>query len=119
MRGKNLDRNLPIEASVACPIDFAHPAGTQFRLDFVRSKFRARGNGHALQLYPQPTTRSVLQCCGATVASRAGGGGGVGCAASPVSVLTSGPAGGASLLANSVLISTFWLAVGLISVSKV
>jgi hypothetical protein len=40
----------------------------------------------------------LLQCCRATVASRAGD------VASPVSVLTSGPAGGASLLASSVLI---------------
>src|SRR5580692_3112402 len=98
MTGKNFDRNLPIETSVARPIDFAHPASTQFRLDLVRSKLRARGNGHALQLNPHRTARSVLQCCGATVASRAGG------VASTVSVLTSGPAGGASLLASSVLI---------------
>jgi hypothetical protein len=114
MGGKDLDRNLPIETSVARPIDFAHPASTQFRRDLVRSKLRAGGNGHALQLYVHRSARSVLQCCGATVASRAAGG-----VASPVSVLTSGPAGGPSLLANSVLISTFWLAVGLISVSKV
>src|SRR5260370_32970775 len=57
----------------------------------------------------------AFQRCGGTAASRTTDGGLV----SLVSVLTRGPARGAPVLTNSVLISTFWLASGLMSVSKV
>jgi len=35
-----------IEASVEGAIDLAHTAGTERRLDFVRTEFGARGEGH-------------------------------------------------------------------------
>ena len=40
-RGKNLDGDIPIEAGVAGPVDFAHPACAQGRLNFIGAEFCA------------------------------------------------------------------------------
>ena len=50
MGSQNLDGDLPVEASVPRPIDFAHAARAQCRLDFVGSEFGARGEGHPLAI---------------------------------------------------------------------
>src|SRR5271170_228645 len=50
MGGKNLDGDLPVEASVARSIDLTHAAGTELRPDLVWSEPGARGNGHALAI---------------------------------------------------------------------
>jgi len=54
MGRQNLDRDLPIKACIACPIDFAHAARTQFRLDLVRPKFSARGKAHTVVIISSP-----------------------------------------------------------------
>ena len=43
MSRENLDSYSAIEARVFRPVDFSHTAGAERGLNFVRSKFRARG----------------------------------------------------------------------------
>ncbi len=47
MRRKNLDGDSAFEARVAREVHFAHAASTQRGLNFIRTEFRARGEGHA------------------------------------------------------------------------
>ena len=51
MRRKNLDGDGAVEASVERAIDLAHAARAQRRLNFVRTEFRARGQGHVARHY--------------------------------------------------------------------
>jgi len=44
--GQKFDGDKPAEASVLCLIDHAHATRTQRALDFVGTKFRARGEVH-------------------------------------------------------------------------
>jgi hypothetical protein len=46
VRRQDLDRNDPIEASVLCLVDLAHPACTQGGLDLVRSEPSTGTEGH-------------------------------------------------------------------------
>ena len=46
MRGQNLDRDCAIEARVARFVDFAHPAGPEWRLDFVRAEASTESKCH-------------------------------------------------------------------------
>src|SRR5208337_1575295 len=51
MMRQNLDRDRPFKPGVACAVDFAHTARTQRGLDFVGTKFGARGECHARANY--------------------------------------------------------------------
>ena len=57
-RRQNLDRNFPLEASVARPINLAHPARTQRRNNFIRTKPRARGKIHKRPIITQPESET-------------------------------------------------------------
>jgi hypothetical protein len=47
MSGENLDGNGAIETRVFRAIDLAHAPRAEGRLDFIGTKFRARGEGHS------------------------------------------------------------------------
>ena len=44
---ENLDGDIAVQATVASAVDFAHPTGADWRLNFIRAEFRARGQRHA------------------------------------------------------------------------
>jgi len=44
---QDLDRDLTPQARIPSTIDLTHAAGAHWGLDFIGTKFRARGEGHA------------------------------------------------------------------------
>jgi len=46
MSRQDLDGHRAVEARIASAIDFAHATCTQWRLNFIRPEFRARGKSH-------------------------------------------------------------------------
>ena len=43
---ENFDGDSAVKARVACAVHFAHAAGAERRLNFVRAEFRSGGEGH-------------------------------------------------------------------------